>query len=147
MSDARTTLMETWFTPALVAAIVAARLLFSLYSAWRHAQRARSLNCQEAPLYPSRDPFGVATLLETLRADRDKFLPKLSQKRVDLISSQQNRYVSTFRVRQAGRENFFTVDPKNIQAMLATQFNDFFLGDMRRNAGAPVIRSGIVSAS
>ncbi|RAQ55487.1 cytochrome P450 [Aspergillus flavus] len=143
MSDARTTLMETWFTPALVAAIVAARLLFSLYSAWRHAQRARSLNCQEAPLYPSRDPFGFATLLETLQADRDKLLPKLSQKRVDLISSQQNRYVSTFRVRQAGRENFFTVDPKNIQAMLATQFNDFFLGDMRRNAGAPVMTSGI----
>ncbi|GAB1203803.1 hypothetical protein APSETT445_002443 [Aspergillus pseudonomiae] len=96
-----------------------------------------------APLYPTRDPFGISTLLEALQADRDKLLPELSQKRVDLLSSLHNRYVSTFRVRQAGRENFFTVDPKNIQAMLATQFNDFGLGDMRRNAGAPVMGRGI----
>ncbi|KAE8382736.1 cytochrome P450 [Aspergillus bertholletiae] len=143
MSDAPATLMETWLIPGLLAAIISVRLLCSFYAAWRHAHKAGGLNCQKAPLYPTRDPFGLFTLFEALRADREKVLPELSQKRVDLMSKRHNRYVSTFRVLQAGRENFFTADPKNIQAMLATQFNDFGIGDMRRNAAATMIHRGI----
>ncbi|KAJ5952413.1 Cytochrome P450 E-class CYP52 [Penicillium vulpinum] len=139
-------LMQSWLVPALVALAVAGRLLLSVYSNWRHAQRARMLGCGECPLYPSQDPFGISTLRETLGAAREKLLPILAEKRVAFLSHQHERYVSTFRVCQAGRENLFTADPKNIQAMLATQFKDFGLGDTRRNVAYPIVGHGIFTA-
>ena len=137
-------LTQSWFIPVIVALLIAGRLLLSLYSAWRHAREARRLGCGEAPLYPSRDPFGISTLFETLGAAREKLLPPLAERRIALLSRQHNRYVSTFRICQAGRENLLTADPKNIQAMLATQFKDFGLGDLRRNVADPVVGHGIV---
>lgn len=139
--------MNYWLIPGLVAVVFAGRLLLSVYSTWRHSQKARSLGCGESPLYPCKDPFGISTLLETLGAAREKLLPQLAERRVAFLSRQHDRYVSTFRMCQAGRENLFTADPKNIQAMLATQFNDFGLGDTRRNVAYPVVGSGIVSLS
>ncbi|OQD89061.1 hypothetical protein PENANT_c003G07195 [Penicillium antarcticum] len=96
------------------------------------------MGCGKAPVYPSQDPFGISTLLETLEAARDKMLPQLAERRIAFLSRQHDRYVSTFRMCQAGRENLFTADPKNVQAMLATQFKDFGLGDTRRNVAGPV---------
>lgn len=139
--------MRTWFVPALVALAVAGRLLLFVYSTWRHARKARSLGCEEAAFYTSHDAFGISTLFETLGAAKDKLLPPLAEKCIAFLSRQYDRYVSTFRLRQAGRENLFTADPKNIQAMLATQFNDFCLGDMRRNVAEPVVGHGIVSST
>ncbi|KAJ5357988.1 Cytochrome P450 E-class CYP52 [Penicillium brevicompactum] len=136
-------LIKCWIVPGLVAVVLAGRLLLSVYSTWRHSQKARSLGCEESPLYPCQDPFGISTLLETLDAAREKLLPQLAERRVAFLSRQHDRYVSTFRMCQAGRENLFTADPKNIQAMLATQFNDFGLGDTRRNVAYPVVGSGI----
>jgi hypothetical protein len=39
----------------------------------------------------------------------------------------------------------FTVDPKNVQTILATQFKDFGLGDARNNNFKPLLGHGIVS--
>ncbi|KAJ5121706.1 Cytochrome P450 E-class CYP52 [Penicillium atrosanguineum] len=135
--------MQSWLVPALVSLAIAGRLLLSVYSTWRHAQKSHRLGCGEVPLYSSQDPFGLSTLFETLEAAREKLLPHLAERRMALLSLQHDRYVSTFRLCQAGRENLFTADPKNIQAMLATQFNDFSLGDMRRNVAEPVVGHGI----
>ncbi|KAJ5505890.1 Cytochrome P450 E-class CYP52 [Penicillium expansum] len=136
-------LMQSWFIPALVALAISGRLLLSVVLTWRHAQRARRIGCGEPPLYPSKDPFGISTLLEILDAAREKLLPQLAERRVNFLSRQHDRYVSTFRMYQVGRENLFTADPKNIQAMLATQFKDFGLGDVRRNVAHPVVGNGI----
>lgn len=138
-------LMKCWLVPGIVAIAFAGRLLLSVYFTWRHSQKARSLGCEESPLYPCKDPLGISTLLETLDAAKEKLLPQLAERRVAFLSRQHDRYVSTFRMCQAGRENLFTADPKNIQAMLATQFNDFGLGDARRNVAYPVVGNGIVS--
>lgn len=138
-------LMQRWLVPATVALIVTGCLLLSVYFTWYHAQKGRRVGCEEAPLYPCQDPFGISTLLETLSAAREKMLPPLAEKRIAFLSRQHGRYVSTFRMCQAARENLFTADPKNIQAMLATQFNEFGLGDMRRNVAEPVVGHGIVS--
>ncbi|KAJ6041374.1 Cytochrome P450 E-class CYP52 [Penicillium canescens] len=135
--------MQSWLVSALVALAIAGRLLFFVYSTWCHAQKARRLDCKAVPLYPSKDPFGISTLLKTREAARKKRLPALAEERIDSLSSQLGRYVSTFRMYQAGRENLFTVDWKNIQAMLVTQFNDFGLGDMRHNVAGPVVGHGI----
>ncbi|KAF9885591.1 hypothetical protein FE257_012797 [Aspergillus nanangensis] len=135
--------MQNWSISALLAVIIAVRLLLSIVLYIQHVRKSRGMGCKKAPLYPGRDPFGISTLLEALNADREKLLPELAERRIDLLSQKRNRYVSTFRVRQAGRENFFTTDPKNIQALLATQFNDFVLGDMRRNVAKPLVGNGI----
>ncbi|KAE8154168.1 cytochrome P450 [Aspergillus avenaceus] len=140
------TMLQPYFVPAVVALAVALRLVFSVCSTWIHARKARQMGCKEAPLYPGRDPFGISTLMEAVHADRAKTLPQLAEKRISLLSEEHNRYISTFRVHQVGRRNIFTVDPKNIQAMLATQFNDFSLGDMRRNVARPVLRGGIFTS-
>ncbi|KAJ5766311.1 uncharacterized protein N7511_003927 [Penicillium nucicola] len=129
--------------PVLAALLIAGYMLFSFLCTWRYAQKARRMGCGKAPLYPSMDPFGISTLLETLEAAKEKLLPELAQKRIAFLSRQHDRYVSTFRMCQAGRENLFTADPKNIQAMLATQFKEFGLGDTRRNVAGPVVGHGI----
>lgn len=36
-----------------------------------------------------------------------------------------------------------TVEPKNIQAMLATQFNDFYIGPARSGGFGPMFGPGI----
>ncbi|KAJ5251197.1 hypothetical protein N7489_001607 [Penicillium chrysogenum] len=136
-------LMESYLVPTLVVLAIIGCLIPSVYSTWRHAQKARKIGCGEPPLYPSQHPFGISTLLETLDAAREKRLPQLAERRIAFLSRRHNRYVSTFRMCQAGRENLFTADPKNIQSMLATQFNDFGLGEMRRNVAEPLAGHGI----
>ncbi|KAJ5364578.1 Cytochrome P450 E-class CYP52 [Penicillium cataractarum] len=145
-STPNSVLMQSWLVPAILVLAVAGPLLLSVYSTWRHAQRARRIGCREAPLYPSQDPFGISTLLENLEAARQKLLPQLAERRMAFLSRQHDRYVSTFRICQAGRENLLTADPKNIQAMLATQFKEFGLGDVRRNVANPVVGHGIFTA-
>ncbi|KAF7590701.1 hypothetical protein BBP40_002537 [Aspergillus hancockii] len=137
--------MKVWII-AILTATIGARLLLSIGSIWRHACKARRLGCQKAPLYPAKDPFGISNLLDTVNADTEKLLPELAERRIDRLSRQHGRYVSTFRVRQGARENFFTADPQNIQAMLATQFNEFGLGDMRRKVAAPMVGHGIFTS-
>ncbi|KAJ6185266.1 hypothetical protein N7519_006567 [Penicillium mononematosum] len=136
-------IMKSCLVPTLVVLAIVGCLVPSVYSTWRHAQKARKISCGEPPLYPSQHPFGISTLFETLDAAREKRLPQLAERRISFLSRRHNRYVSTFRMYQAGRENLFTADPKNIQSMLATQFKDFGLGEMRRNVAEPLIGHGI----
>ncbi|QQK45792.1 Cytochrome P450, E-class, CYP52 [Penicillium digitatum] len=138
-------LMQSWLIPVLVALAIASRLLLSVSTSWRHAQKARGIGCGEPPLYPSKDPFGISILLEILDAARNKLLPQLADRRVASLSQQHGRYASTFRLCQVGRDSLFTADPKNIQAILATQFKDFGLGDACRNVAHPVVGNGIMS--
>ncbi|KAJ6179432.1 hypothetical protein N7519_009893 [Penicillium mononematosum] len=60
--------------------------------------------------------------------------------------NQENRYVTTFSIRNLGRTHIFTIDPKNIQAVLATQFKDFELGSVRQISMHPLLGTGIFTA-
>jgi hypothetical protein len=64
---------------------------------------------------------------------------------MEVMSNLENRYVSTFILRNLGRDNLFTADPKNIQALLATQFKDFGLGPARHANLHQLLGTGIVS--
>jgi hypothetical protein len=104
-------LMESCLVPTLVVLAIIGCLISSVYSTWRHAQ-----NCYA-------DGIGKQS------------------------ASLQAVAVSSLSLRQVSRggwkyrkENLFTADPKNIQSMLATQFNDFGLGEMRRNVAEPYER-------
>ncbi|GAB1200008.1 hypothetical protein APSETT444_009368 [Aspergillus pseudonomiae] len=124
---------------------VVLRLLWSIVTSFRHAQNARKWHCGAIPTYPG-DILGINTLKEVLRAYKEKLIPMLSARRVETMTAREGRYVTTFRFRQMGRESVFTSDPKNMQAILATQFKDFELGNARRNTMHPLLGPGIFSA-
>ncbi|KAK5140168.1 hypothetical protein LTR16_012868, partial [Cryomyces antarcticus] len=63
--------------------------------------------------------------------------------RQEEMSAAKGRVVSTFRFKVLGKEDHFTSEPKNIQAVLAHQFNEFCLGETRRNNMAPLLGTGI----
>ncbi|KAE8144584.1 cytochrome P450 [Aspergillus avenaceus] len=128
----------------LVALAVALRLLWSVFTRIRHAQHARQWGCGTVPSYPS-DILGISTLKELLRADKEKQIPPLFQKRVERMSAREGRNITTYRLRQAGKDLIFTAEPKNIQAILATQFKEFTLGQSRKNALRPLLGPGIFS--
>lgn len=137
--------MSTSLLLSAAAAALVLRLLYSLVESIRHASKARQLGCGSVPLYPSKDPLGISNLFESLEADKVKQIPKMTERRFQEVCDRENRDVLTFRIRQMGRETITTTDPKNIQAVLATQFKDFELGVMRQRSLHPLLGTGIVS--
>lgn len=127
-----------------VAAVVLQVIRLALAS-WHHSRKAKSLGCGNLPIFPGKDPLGINNLKQTLAADKEGLVPQLTEKRVEIISEQENRYVTTYIIRNLGRNHVFTIDPKNIQALLATQFKDFELGQVRHASMHPLLGTGIVS--
>lgn len=61
----------------------------------------------------------------------------------DLAIFEELGYRTTWHQQILGNWHHVTVDPKNIQALLATQFKDFELGPIRRGSFAPLTGDGI----
>ncbi|TPR09792.1 Phosphorylase family protein [Aspergillus niger] len=120
-------------------------LLYVLLSRWQHAQNARKWNCGSVPSYPG-DLLGINTLKEALAMDKARQVPTVTRRRVETMSARENRYTTTFQFRQLGTDVISTCDPKNVQALLATQFKDFELGQSRRNALHWLLGRGIFTA-
>ena len=85
----------------------------------RNAGKARELNCEEPPFQTNRYPFGIDQLLRALEADKAKQFP------TDAIQRTVDTGSITYKYSLLGITNIFTADEKNVQAILATQFNDF----------------------
>lgn len=117
-----------------------------ILSRWQHARNGRKLGCGPIPAYPI-NLLGTSTLKESLQADKEKLIPEMSERRVKYMSDKEGRLVSTFGLTSLNKRHIFTVDPKNIQAILATQFKDFELGKPRRNALHALLGTGIVSST
>lgn len=137
--------MALSFILAFTAAAVVLQAIRMVVNSWQHSRNAKRLGCGSVPTYPCKDPLGIETLKQALAADKAKLLPELAEKRVKVTSDQENRYVTTFTIRNLGRTHLSTVDPKNIQALLATQFKDFELGTVRRANLHPLLGTGVVS--
>lgn len=129
----------------LAAAALVLRLFSSLVRYLYQAQKARQLGCGSIPAFPSKDPWGISNLFDTIEADKRKVIPQLTEERLHRVCENEGRLVATSRFRQMFRETISTVDPKNVQAVLATQFKDFELGTPRKNSLHPLLGSGIVS--
>lgn len=137
--------MTATFILGFAAAAVLLQIVRLVLASWQHARKARTLGCGSLPMFPHKDPLGIDTLKQSLAADKEKKLPELSERRVRIMSDREGRYCSTFVLRNLGRSHVFTVDPKNIQALLATQFKDFELGAARHDSLHPLLGTGIVS--
>ncbi|KAL2839576.1 cytochrome P450 [Aspergillus pseudodeflectus] len=126
---------------------LAASLLILRYvwSAWAHARKAHNWRCGTLVRFPT-DALGISPLKEALKADKEGTLPLNLLHRVNVLSAREKRHVQTWVIRMVGRDNIFTCDPANIQALLATKFKDFALGPARRDSLHPLLGTGIFTS-
>lgn len=92
----------------------------------QHARKARALGCGNVPLEPTGWPLGLDMVRAGLAADRDQRTPDFVTDRFHTMG----RY--TFRIRILGTSNLITAEPRNVQAVLASQFGDFAMGRARK---------------
>lgn len=110
-----------------------------LYVQQRRAESklARKWNCSPCPTFPHADPLGLWEVRLLLSAAREGKLLHMISHWKDMMSEMTGRPINTFQGR-TGSRFWMTSDPKNIQALLATNFQDFDLGPTRRSIFSPL---------
>lgn len=104
------------------------RIIFkSFLKARERAALAEQWGCKPAPFDVFSDKLGILNVLRILAADRNKRCPDHYVDRFVKNSERHGRVVSTVACRVLGQDAYITCEPKNIQAMLATQFSDYGL--------------------
>ncbi|CAN9288294.1 unnamed protein product [Alternaria alternata] len=88
--------------------------------------KSRRLGCGPVPFEPTRWPLGIDTVRRSLQADKEQRTPDFIASRFETMG----RY--TWGLSLLGTSNLITADPRNVQALLATQFDDFVMGTARR---------------
>lgn len=117
-------------------------IISSILASRYHARRAVELGCKPAFQRPYKWPLGIDMAKAVMDADKQQIVPSFF---LDLYEN-ECECRATWEQNFLGTPNFATVDPKNIQAMLATQFNDFCLGHTRRNNFFPLLGNGIFTS-
>lgn len=113
-------------------------LLFQRVKTQRsHAKRAEALGCKPPHARGHKLPLGIDNVMRLVEADRRGQVPN----EVEKIFQEQGTY--TFVQSIFGIPQIATADPRNIQAILATQFSDFEIGALRRLNFAPMLGVGI----
>jgi cytochrome P450 len=105
--------------------------------------KAKETGAYEALSYPVAGFGGFKHLGELMEADKNQLFPNLMVKRERVMSELHSREVATFKNYIAFQDVYFTSDPRNIQAMLAKQFDDYELGPTRSANMIPTLGSGI----
>lgn len=137
--------------PLAIGAIVLAFVGQYALKYYQRRQKALAAGCLPAPHYGG-SPFSwlaLDTVRTSIAADNEKRFPDLIMERHEEMTQRlggpNKRYIDTFAINMLNEEMYVTCDPKNIQALLATQFKDFGLGDARNGNFAPLLGHGIVS--
>ncbi|KIV96329.1 hypothetical protein PV10_00210 [Exophiala mesophila] len=122
----------------LLATYVAYWIVSRFLTNRRHARRAQQLGCQEPWDRPYRLPLAYDLIQEIQKADAENVVPDYFMEMYDMVGKR-----ATWRQNFLGVRNIITTDPKNIQAVLATQFTDFSIGSTRRNNFYPMFGNGV----
>lgn len=93
----------------------------------RRAALAKKWGCKPAPFDIFSDRWGILNVMRIQSADKRRECPDHYHDRFVKNSEHYGRVVSTVAGRIFGDDSYITCDPKNIQALLATQFKDFGL--------------------
>jgi hypothetical protein len=88
--------------------------------------KSRRLGCGPVPFEPFRWPLGIDVIRRSLRADREQRTPDHVAARFGAMGCY------TWGLSLLGTSNLITAEPRNVQALLATQFDDFIMGTARR---------------
>lgn len=94
-------------------------------------------------MFPDCGFGGLKHLQMLKKADEEKLFPDMLEERERVMSDLHGREVSTFSMEVLFQKQIFTSDPRNIQAMLATQFHDFGLGPNRAGNMGNTLGDGI----
>ncbi|KAH7333113.1 cytochrome P450 [Rhexocercosporidium sp. MPI-PUGE-AT-0058] len=122
---------------ALIGTYIIYKAILSLLLTHHNRLAASRLNCLPTPIEPNTLPLGLDHILAALTSIRTKtFLSYL------LARSRSTPHL-TFSTSILGTPRLFTADIPNIQALLATQFEDFDLGELRRLNAHPFLGKGI----
>ena len=131
-----------------ILAYICYKIAVLMYAKYCYARTAAAMGCKDAPTMPCADPFGIQTARDCMRAVRDECFPTFAIDTMDSISQNEGRLCTTFSLKlPPGSKETFTVDPRNIQAILALKFKDFKLPEMRLKLFAPLLGQGIVCLS
>ncbi|KGO73224.1 Cytochrome P450 [Penicillium italicum] len=100
---------------------------------WKYA---RENGCQPPAHSVCHGLFGLGMVVEVAKAGPEhRFL--------ELIRGWHRSYGPTFKARIANRKFVFTVEPQNIQTVLALKFKDFGISSARTDALRPFLGKGI----
>ena len=116
--------------------LIGSRLLLSR----QNAANAKALQCEEPPHEKGLLPLGIGQLRDASKAMANQTWPDYT------IQRTKNVGALTFATNILGARGFFTADEYNIQAILATQFEDFELGQERRDNAYPFFGDGIFTS-
>lgn len=97
-----------------------------------------------APKYPS-GIFGLSYMKALRNAAKQNLLANFMEERADAMRRLVGRRCHTFMTNVLGQDVLIVGDPANLQAIMATQFNDFGVGHLRQAAISGCIGHGIVS--
>ena len=122
--------------------VIPAYLLFKLalhiVKGINNARRARQLGCQQPPWWPGLDPLGVGPLIQLSKETKTGTELAYFAGVFDKASALNGRHVHTLEGQFLRVPMLITRDPKNVQALLATQFKDFELGVVRHGTFGPL---------
>ncbi|KAL9638269.1 MAG: hypothetical protein Q9164_001651 [Protoblastenia rupestris] len=105
---------------------------------WKYHKASRTHGCKSPPSIHQRDPiFGLDTLLKLFRA-----LNK--NQRNQSMRQLFDTYGNTFRSKTWRKTKFYTIEPKNIQAVFGTDFASWGVEPMRLFAFEPFVGKGIM---
>lgn len=105
-----------------------------------HSQSEKRLGCQRAPIRINKRLGGIDHIARLLRADRKGQVP------TEYLKIYKEQKDHTYEQTILGTKQIMTIDPLNIQAILAIQFHDFEIGSIRRDNFAPLLGGGIFTA-
>ncbi|EED16091.1 cytochrome P450 alkane hydroxylase, putative [Talaromyces stipitatus ATCC 10500] len=117
-----------------IATSIAYSILSSIYKNIKNRRNAAARRCQP----PNKIPTGL------LGISRYREIIKYASeyRSLDLMEKTHHEGGNTFEQVVLGTKTIVTIEPDNIKALLATQFNDFGLG-RRRNVFSPFLGDGI----
>ena len=105
----------------------------------RRSRIIRKHNCKSPPAVPQRDPFfGLDIVFEVLLSIR---------KRTRNVSFEDlfKKYGSTFQSRVYNTQKIFTIEPKNLQAVFATDFESWGVEPVRLFFFEPLLGKGVIT--
>lgn len=121
-------------------AICVAYTINQLYQSWQHARKANELGCKAPARTMAFDPTGIAGLVKGAIASRQKRFPDFIEERFHELCEKYDRSVGTALIRAPlFRDILFTIDPQNIQTILALKFKEFGLGVNRTENFKPLL--------
>ena len=131
---------------AWVLAIPPLFLVYAIIDSWykhfRYVRESAARNLDLPPIRPYKYWGGVDQIARMFDADRRHMIPHEAEK----IAFEDFPGKATVRQYLFGTMVYFTIDPENIQAILAKQFDDFELGPVRRGNFWPFLGNGIFTA-